>query len=205
MTLVVLSLDTGLRRSELRGLRHRDLRLEWRDGIIASGWLTVARSKTAAGKGRAVPLTQRARGSLSLWLSRPELGDAAAEHFVFPHHAVAASGERPTLYDVTPTRPMGDWKTAWRRTRRVAGVAVRWHDLRHTFITRLAENPNVSEQTIRSLAGHVSKAMLDRYSHVRNRAKEEAIRALEGDRPAQEPAHTLDEADSTNPVSPRHH
>jgi integrase len=29
----------------------------------------------------------------------------------------------------------------------------RRHDLRHTFITRLAENPNVSEETIRSLAG----------------------------------------------------
>lgn len=63
--------------------------------------------------------------------------------------------------------------------RTVAKVDCRWHDLRHTFITRLAENPNVSEETIRSLAGHVSRRMLERYSHIRTRAKEDAIRTLE--------------------------
>jgi hypothetical protein len=34
--------------------------------------------------------------------------------------------------------------------------------LRHTFVSRLAENPAVSEQTIMALAGHVSKSMLAR-------------------------------------------
>jgi len=48
-----------------------------------------------------------------------------------------------------------------------------------TFITRLAENPNVSEETIRALAGHVSKRMLERYSHIRLAAKEAAIAGLE--------------------------
>jgi hypothetical protein len=50
---------------------------------------------------------------------------------------------------------------------------------RHTFISRLAENPAVSEETIRVLAGHVSRQMLERYSHIRSRTKEAAIRALE--------------------------
>ena len=58
-------------------------------------------------------------------------------------------------------------------------VDYRWHDLRHTFVTRLAENPSVSEETIRALAGHVSRRMLERYSHIRTRAKEEAILTLE--------------------------
>ena len=49
----------------------------------------------------------------------------------------------------------------------------------HTFISRLAENANISEQTIRSLAGHVSRQMLERYSHIRSQAKQAAIRALE--------------------------
>ena len=53
------------------------------------------------------------------------------------------------------------------------------HDMRHTFISRLAENPNVSEQTIKALAGHVSRQMLERYSHIRSQAKQAAIRALE--------------------------
>lgn len=55
----------------------------------------------------------------------------------------------------------------------------RWHDLRHSFITRLLEDPNVSEETIRALAGHVSKKMLERYSHIRIQAKQAAIAALE--------------------------
>ena len=55
----------------------------------------------------------------------------------------------------------------------------RWHDLRHTFISGLAENPNVSEQTIREMAGHVSKEMMHRYSRIRIEAKKEAIASLE--------------------------
>jgi hypothetical protein len=43
----------------------------------------------------------------------------------------------------------------------------------------LAENPSVSEETIRALAGHVSKKMLERYSHIRTQAKQSAIAALE--------------------------
>jgi hypothetical protein len=51
--------------------------------------------------------------------------------------------------------------------------------MRHTFISRLAENPNVSEQTVRALAGHVSRQMLERHSHIRSQAKQAAIQALE--------------------------
>jgi hypothetical protein len=39
--------------------------------------------------------------------------------------------------------------------------------LLRAFVSRLAENPAVSEQTIMALAGHVSKSMLARYSHIR--------------------------------------
>jgi integrase len=37
--LFVLSIDTGLRASEVRSLRHRDLALIWDDGVIRSGEL----------------------------------------------------------------------------------------------------------------------------------------------------------------------
>ena len=39
--------------------------------------------------------------------------------------------------------------------------------------------PGRSEQTIRSLAGHVSNQMLQHYSHIRSQAKQAAIRTLE--------------------------
>jgi hypothetical protein len=37
----------------------------------------------------------------------------------------------------------------------------------------------VGEQTIKALAGHVSRQMLERYSHIRSQAKQAAIQALE--------------------------
>lgn len=60
----------------------------------------------------------------------------------------------------------------------------RFYDARHSFVTRLAENPAVSEETIRQLAGHVSTRMLSRYSHVQAQARRDAIATLE---PAVEP------------------
>ena len=39
--------------------------------------------------------------------------------------------------------------------------------------------PSVSEQTIKAFAGHVSRQMLERYSHIRSQAKQAAIQALE--------------------------
>jgi hypothetical protein len=83
------------------------------------------------------------------------------------------------VYDVDLGRPMGSCRKAWRRACKAAGVRYRPHDMRHTFISRLAENPAVSEQTIKALAGHVSRQMLERYSHIRSEAKQAAIQALE--------------------------
>ncbi len=209
--LIIVSLDTGLRRAELRRLRRQDLQVSWEDGVITSGGLVVRKSKTKAGEGRYVPFTSRAMGALSLWLSRPELAGARPEHFVFPRHKAIGAGRRPRIECVQLDQPIGDWKTAWNRVRKVADVQVRWHDLRHTFITRLAENPQVSEETIRSLAGHVSKEMLSRYSHIRNRAKQDAIDALDragGKGSAQNPAHDAvggGNRESQNLVTPRFH
>lgn len=83
------------------------------------------------------------------------------------------------VYDVDLERQMGSWRKAWLGACKNAGVRYRWHDLRHTFVSRLAENANISEQTIRSLAGHVSRQMLEHYSHIRSQAKQAAIRCLE--------------------------
>jgi hypothetical protein len=44
-------------------------------------------------------------------------------------------------------------------------------------ITELAES-GTSEQTIMAIAGHVSRRMLERYSHVRLEAKRDALKAL---------------------------
>jgi len=197
LPLVVVSLDTGLRASEIRSLRLRDLTLEWDAGVIISGHLVVPKSKTAAGTGRVVPLTQRACGALTLWLAR--FPGARPDSYVFPRHKITlAGGRKPHLYGIELGEPMGEWKRAWGRATDLASLTLRWHDLRHTFVTRLCESPRVSEQTIRSLAGHVSQQMLQRYSHVRNQAKLDAIAELErtlgGKEGAQKGPQSPDEA-----------
>lgn len=181
LPLFILTLDTGLRASETRSLRNEDLELEWKNGTIVSGRLIVSKSKTEAGKGRAIPFTGRVCSALTLWLSR--FPEANAGSYVFPHHRVACRGGRAEhyLYDVDLGKPIGSWKRAWAYACTKSEVKYRWHDLRHTFVSRLAENPHVSEETIRSLAGHVSKQMLSRYSHIRSHAKQAAIAALEQD------------------------
>lgn len=50
----------------------------------------------------------------------------------------------------------------------------RWHDNRHTLVTELAEG-GAGDEVIMSIAGHVSRAMLSRYSHVRMEAKRRAL------------------------------
>jgi integrase len=89
---------------------------------------------------------------------------------------------------ISPQQTGSESQRAWRTALKKAGLKFRWHDLRHTFVSRLCENPMVSEETIRSLAGHVDKKMLEIYSHIRTERKCEAIRALEQKRLQEEKA-----------------
>jgi Phage integrase family len=57
----------------------------------------------------------------------------------------------------------------------IAGL--RFHDLRHHAITELAES-TASDQTIKSIAGHISQKMLEHYSHIRLAVKRTAVDAL---------------------------
>jgi integrase len=184
LPLFVLSIDSGLRASEVRALRRGNINLRKNGSEISEAEIVVPKSKTEAGTGRVVPLTKRAREAVADWLE--VVGDAGQEAFLFPHHAVGfkAGGKGTCMRDIDFGRPVGEWKTAWRKALRTAHVKVRWHDLRHTLVSRLAENPAVSEETIRALAGHVSQTMLARYSHIRAAAKRAAISALEQNKPS---------------------
>lgn len=148
LPIVVISLDTGMRLGETQALRRKDLSLVWKDGAIQRGEITVPKSKTAAGTGRMIPLSHRVCACLSLWLERfPEAG---SDSFLFPYHKVGSAGNSrlPVLYAIDLNRPMGSWRKAWRMACKAAGVRYRPRDMRHTFISRLAENSNVSEQSI---------------------------------------------------------
>ncbi len=65
---------------------------------------------------------------------------------------------------------MHRWKVAWESARKSAKISCRFHYLRQTFISRLAES-QASDSTVKALAGHVSRAMMERYSYIRMEAK----------------------------------
>jgi hypothetical protein len=64
-------------------------------------------------------------------------------------------------------------------------VKGRWHDNRHTSVTELAES-GAGDEVIMSIAGHDSRAMLSRYSHVRIEAKRRALDEIATRRAADE-------------------
>jgi integrase len=172
---VLLSLHTGLRNAELRLLR-------WRQVDLVERKLTVGKSKTAGGQGREIPLSSTAYQCFIAW--RGNFPEAQPNHFLFPSERYGLDGEDGSLhgiavpYSVRPDVAIGSWKTAWTAARTKAGVKCRWHDLRHTFVSTVAEGL-ASDATIMALAGHLSRKMMERYSHVRNEAKRVAISALD--------------------------
>jgi len=100
---------------------------------------------------------------------------------VFPHekYGLAGNDRQPCAWEMDPLQPMHRWKVAWERTGKTAGVSCRFHDLRHTFVSRLAES-QASDSTVMGLAGHVSCAMMERYSRICIEAKRRAVDTLSG-------------------------
>src|SRR5206468_9353897 len=80
-------------------------------------------------------------------------------------------------YPTDPTRPTTTLKTVWGTSREYAMVDCRLHDLRHTAATKMAE-AGAPETTMLALMGHMSRKMMERYSHIRMAAKRTAVESL---------------------------
>jgi len=147
--IAIAALDSGMRRGELLTQRWEHIDFDRRV-------LLVTHSKTAGGEAREVPLTRRLIELLSS-IRKPE-------GLVFTYKG----------------RPIHKIKTAWKATIRRSGVRYfRFHDLRHTFNTRLME-AGVLQDVRKALMGHSSGEEVNSlYTHVELPVKREAIRKLE--------------------------
>ena len=116
-------------------------------------------------------------GALPNRKGKPALYINQAQH-VFPACEDARLDcEKPDTSNIGPSQPIKSWRTPWRRALKDAGLNIRFHDLRHACITKLAEG-QASEQTLMSIAGHLSPNMLEHYSHIRMAAKRTALDAI---------------------------
>jgi integrase len=160
---VRIALLTGMRSGEILGLCWGQV--DFRQRVIS-----VGRSKTSSGTGRQIPMNREVQELLiehATWFTK-NFGEAKEAFYLFPWGA-------PTPSD--PTRPATSMKKAWNALRKKAGVGCRAHDLRHTVATKLAE-AGTPESTMLALLGHMSRAMLEHYSHIRMAAKRVAVEVL---------------------------
>jgi integrase len=172
----LLASNTTARGGELRGLRIDDVNPIERT-------LRIQRSSTKTDAGaRVIPLNESALWACVRLLERVQkLGGSDPNHYLFPaalfRHTKKTDAMRGSGFDFT--KPMQSWRTAWRNLTKEAKLeGLRFHDLRHHCITKLAE-AGVPDHTLMSIAGHVSRDMLEHYSHIRMQAKREAVAALE--------------------------
>jgi integrase len=173
-TAVLIYCNTGLRNAELR-------RARWQQVDFLKAEFQVGEAKTDASEGRIVPLNHAALGAFEEWKHR--WPDAKPGDYIFPTEKLMFKGEGATekgimtAYDVNTGKPLGAWKRAWRTAKKQAGVECRIHDLRHHFISALAQT-QTPDATIQAISGHLSRKMLEHYSHVRLDAKRRAVEAL---------------------------
>jgi len=168
---LMLALHAGIRDAEIR-------ELQWGRVDLSKAFLIVGDSKTEAGEGRTVPLNSELLQALvdySKWYTK-RFQTINPEWYVFPSRVGRPEFGKKRPLD--PTKPMVTLKTSWTTAKAGAKVKGRWHDNRHTFITGLAESGEAADETIRDIAGHVSKQMLKHYSHIRMEAKRRAVEAL---------------------------
>jgi len=147
--MTVAALDTGLRRGEITSQR-------WEDVDFQRKLLSVTHSKTPEGESREIPLTKRLEHLL--------LEGRQATGLIVGFHG----------------KPVRIVKRTWKTALRNAGIRhVRFHDLRHTFNTRLME-AGVLQEIRMALMGHSAGSRVHAtYTHIELPVKREAIRKLE--------------------------
>jgi integrase len=148
--LVLLLMNTGLRRGEALGL-------VW--GDVQGMRLQLRGEGTKNGRSRVVPLNDEARRVLAAWKPAGAPDDA----LIFP----GQDGETMTSV-----------KTAFGKVLKAAQVErFRLHDLRHHFASRLVQQ-GASLPVVGALLGHRTPAMTQRYAHLSDEVLAAAVEKL---------------------------
>jgi len=175
----VLAANTGLRGGEIKKLRIGSVELEKRR-------LNIRRADTKSDAGaRTIELNRDATEAATRLLLRASLlkpPATQAEHYLMPKDlSRIAHGEHKGERGYDPNQHQQSWDTAWHSLTQAAGLAgLRFHDLRHTFISHMVEL-GVPLGVIQTFAGHMSARMVRHYTHVSSGAARKAVELLDSD------------------------
>lgn len=149
--ITLLTINTGLRRGEI-------FNLKWQDINLKNKTLTVQGATSKSGETRYIPLNSESLTILKLWKKQSSKGE-----YVFP----AKDGNR-----------MDNIKSAWTSIRESTKIKdFRFHDLRHTFASKLVMK-GVPLNTVRELLGHSDLKTTLRYAHLAPDHKADAVSLL---------------------------
>jgi integrase len=152
--MVLLALNTGLRRGELFSLK-------WSDVDLDAQMLTVRAASAKSGQTRRVPLNDEAQSVLTAWKERQE----STTGYVFP----GEGGSR--LTNITKS---------WAGVVKLAKLnEFNFHDLRHTFASRLVQG-GIDLNTVRTLLGHSEIATTLIYAHLAPDNLRSAVKKVAG-------------------------
>jgi integrase len=163
--MVLLALDTGMRRGQLFSLIWRHVEFRKTKSGENNSTVRVPGQFTKNGKPHVVPLTDRATDVMRKWHKQSPT-KFKKDAFVFP----GKKGER-----------LNDIRRAWRRVLRDVKIKdFRFNDCRHHFASQLVMNGEPLN-TVRELMNHRSLQMTLRYAHLSPDHKRESVRSLEKD------------------------
>ena len=149
--MVLLTLNTGLRRGEV-------FNLKWSDVDFSHKQLTVEGTTAKSGQTRHIPLNKEALALLVNWKLQSK------SLFVFPSPVTGGK--------------LDNIKSAWEALRARAGIPGFWfHDLRHTFASKLVM-AGQDLYVIKELLGHSTIQMTERYAHLSPDHKASAVEFL---------------------------
>lgn len=190
---VTRAIETGARYGTIRTLL-------WGNVDFENRCLKWGKDKTEAGTGRIVPLSQRAVAALSFWATH--FPERKPEHYVFPSERYGAGGDEfsPKAYHVDPSKPIGSIKEAWEAARlraarilkgeteeteskeKIAPLACRFHDLRHTAVSRML-NAGIPIAKVAKILGWSASTMVlmaKRYGHFSLNDLRDAVESISG-------------------------
>ncbi len=159
-SIIIVAYFTGMRRGELRSL-------QWQHIDFENKFIRLKGENTKNGKGRDITMTKFVYETLM------DLKKKNESLYVFSH----SKGK--------PYSSGSAWRRLWNKAVKDSGINknrqtnLRFHDLRHSYISHLVVDMNIDHKTAMELSGHSDLKTMQRYAHSNEERKKQVAEQLQ--------------------------